>query len=397
MDAATQLTDIQFTERKRGYDPDEVDSFLEKLGDAVVKLQEKVKEANRRADEAENRAAKAPAADEEQLGETLKKTLVLAQKTADQAVDEAKVEAQRLLDEARSKAEALVRKAEDERKKLVSEAEREAREAAEAAARPVREAITRLTTERDGLSDDVGLLERHLDEVRRRLRAGVDEIRDLLDHPERFRAGEGPRLPERPAAVAGRQAPSGTPGQGSAGPPPRPESAGPGAPTSSPGTDRGADSSGAAPPAAEESSGDKPGSAAGGGAGEGDAPRSKADSKLSPGGGIFPTREPGSPKGPAGSSERGEAAGGSTTLASATGISATAVGAGAAAAAPTTKDAAAESSGSGDDGFLTELKRAVTEESELGPVDPEADEAMKAFFDQDLEDEPKRVRFGRRG
>jgi hypothetical protein len=49
-----------------------------------------------------------------------------------------------------------------------------------------------------------------------------------------------------------------------------------------------------------------------------------------------------------------------------------------------------------DDGFLDELRKAVDDETPLGPPDEDADRAMQAFFEQGTETEPKRTRFGRK-
>ena len=53
------LTDVKFTERRRGYDPEEVDNFLERVSSAVAQLQDKLREATARAEEADARVAEA--------------------------------------------------------------------------------------------------------------------------------------------------------------------------------------------------------------------------------------------------------------------------------------------------------------------------------------------------
>src|SRR5687768_5900062 len=119
MDLTPQvINEVEFSMARRGYDPDQVDEFLEKVAVAVgelterlAELRERVATAERRADEAERRAAEQPervvaaapvptpspsaaavsAAAEAEL-ETLKRTLLLAQRTADAAVREAQEE-----------------------------------------------------------------------------------------------------------------------------------------------------------------------------------------------------------------------------------------------------------------------------------------------------------------
>ena len=53
------LTDVRFTVARKGYDPDEVDNFLERVSAAVAQLQEKLRQATANAEAAEGRAAEA--------------------------------------------------------------------------------------------------------------------------------------------------------------------------------------------------------------------------------------------------------------------------------------------------------------------------------------------------
>ena len=80
--------DVEFRERFRGYDPDEVDAFLEQVARSAQELDQKLKDALDRAEKAEARAREAGDADE-----ALRRTLVLAQRTADAAVSEAETRA----------------------------------------------------------------------------------------------------------------------------------------------------------------------------------------------------------------------------------------------------------------------------------------------------------------
>ena len=94
MDVTPQLLrEVEFREQWRGYNPDEVDDFLERLAVALEQLQERLREATQKASTAEQRAAE-PTEMEEQL----RRTLVLAQRTADATIAEAKDTAARLID-----------------------------------------------------------------------------------------------------------------------------------------------------------------------------------------------------------------------------------------------------------------------------------------------------------
>ena len=117
MDLTPQvINEVEFSMARRGYDPDQVDEFLEKVAVAVGEMNDRLGDlrnrlvaAERRAEEAAQRAASgpervvqaAPAAGVSQAAEaeleTLKRTLLLAQRTADAAVAEAEAEAKRIL------------------------------------------------------------------------------------------------------------------------------------------------------------------------------------------------------------------------------------------------------------------------------------------------------------
>ncbi len=207
MDLTPQvINEIEFSMARRGYDPDQVDEFLEKVAVAVSDLnaglaeaRERVAAAERRAEEAEAKASQRPervvevhippeqsasaaevaAAAEAEL-ETLKRTLVLAQKTADAAVREAEVEARRIV----GAAEADARSAHDEtRRRLVEE-------------------LTALEANRDALRDDVRSIERHLDEQRLRLRGSIAELQRILEDPSRLKASTPPTAVTDPTPVA---------------------------------------------------------------------------------------------------------------------------------------------------------------------------------------------------
>lgn len=113
------LRDVEFRDRLRGYDTEEVDEFLEKVAVAVDDLLAQLDSAR----EAATHAAEDPFDDD-----TLRRTLVLAQRTADLAVKEAKEEAATLLEDARAEAEELVGTSREEAARISSEAQARARE-----------------------------------------------------------------------------------------------------------------------------------------------------------------------------------------------------------------------------------------------------------------------------
>jgi len=213
MDVTPQvINEVEFHQKMRGYDPDEVDDFLERVAVAVGQLTERLHEAEGRAAQADRRAfelerkvrefdERSPTRDEDEDTDTIKRTLVLAQKTADAAVKEAKDEAQRTLTEAQQKADVLVNDAQTTSERLVSDAEIEARRTSEETRQRMADEIVALEAAREALKTDHGVIERHLDEQRLRLRGAIADLQQLLDDPEKLRAASLPEISGASSAV----------------------------------------------------------------------------------------------------------------------------------------------------------------------------------------------------
>src|SRR4051794_3580826 len=211
MDVTPQvINEVEFHQKMRGYDPDEVDDFLERVASAVEQFLERVRVAETRAAAAERRAAEleqqrgarpapvtkpvAAETDETDATDAIKRTLVLAQRTADAAVKEAEEEASRTLRTAQEQVQRLYAEAQEQARKLVIDAESDARKKSDdPRQRLVKEIIT-LEATRDALRADQGILERHLDEQRLRLRSSIGELQRLLDDPGRLRVTTSPDL-----------------------------------------------------------------------------------------------------------------------------------------------------------------------------------------------------------
>lgn len=371
MDAsATQLTDIKFNEAKRGYDPVEVDNFLEKLGDAVVKLQEKVREANRRADDAERRATDAHrasseaekraldaeahvaagggSASEDELAETLKKTLLLAQRTADETVKEAKAEAERLVAEAKQRAAREIEDATRSAAEKLARVEDEIRGKRDIETAELQAQVEKLEALRVKLVADVEALEGHVKKLRDRLRAEASALVKLVDDRE---AAPPPGRPALQAPPVDLRDPK--PARPAAAPPqPVVPSPRPGGPVRT-------------VPAAREQA-------------------TKTDERPVPHVPESARPSPGAPK-PARASGPSPAKVDPRPKA---------VDAGPATQPVSVIDK--NPTWDADDGFLDELRKAVDDESPLGPPDEAEDAAMQAFFSASDDDLPKRSRFGRR-
>lgn len=160
MDVTPQtLREVEFREKMRGYHPEDVDAFLERVADGIEVLQERLRQAMERAARAEQQAAEAGGNDE-----TLRKTLLLAQRTADLAVQEAREQASRILAGAEQQAQGML-----------GDAEERARQAEKDAQATLRADVTRLETARDQLQRDVDALTKWLDEQKGHLGAALDE------------------------------------------------------------------------------------------------------------------------------------------------------------------------------------------------------------------------------
>jgi DivIVA domain-containing protein len=139
MDLSPQLLrDVEFREQWRGYNPDEVDEFLERLATAVEELQGRLAETTERAERAERRVLDSASDDE------LRRTLVIAQRTADATLAEADAEAERRL----------------------ADVDRRVKEADAAAEARARHELSELSVRRAALEADVRALGAYVDEQR---------------------------------------------------------------------------------------------------------------------------------------------------------------------------------------------------------------------------------------
>ncbi len=184
---------VEFREARRGgYNTRDVDDFLERVAAGVGHLHERLREVGARAETAEARlldaqrqleevqrrgpsAAPTVTAGAQPMGpsdtdDTLRRTLVLAQRTADATIKEAKQEANRLIDEARTEAS-----------RTRMSAENDARRGADQARASVEAELDSLVDQRETLRSDVDVLTRHVDDQRERIRAGIAELRRIVE------------------------------------------------------------------------------------------------------------------------------------------------------------------------------------------------------------------------
>jgi DivIVA domain-containing protein len=160
-----RLREVEFKERWRGYDPEEVDDLLERVAAGIEDIESRVRQATERAARAEREASGSTETDE-----TLRRTLVLAQRTADAAIADAN-----------ERATALVAEAEQRAASVISEAEAEARRITEETEKRLRDNVSSLESARTTLQDDVDALGRHLAAERERVRATLQKLIEQVD------------------------------------------------------------------------------------------------------------------------------------------------------------------------------------------------------------------------
>jgi cell division septum initiation protein DivIVA len=169
-----ELRDTDIREGFRGYHRDDVDELLERAASTVEGLTERVRQLTERLQSAEGSAGKS-----RETEEMLQRTLVLAQKTADEAISEAQERARTLLEDSETKA-----------RSLVSEAEGTARRVAENERSRLESEVQDLSSRRDALNADVEALEKYEREYRTRLRKAIESELDSLG---KFSAQHGQR------------------------------------------------------------------------------------------------------------------------------------------------------------------------------------------------------------
>ncbi len=116
------LREVVFREKLRGgYHPDDVDEFLEQVAADLEVLHDRLRQAVERAQRAEAAAAAAPSDANPGDAEESVKTLVLAQRTADMHVQEAREKANRLVANAEQQAQSIVSSAQERGKRQEEE------------------------------------------------------------------------------------------------------------------------------------------------------------------------------------------------------------------------------------------------------------------------------------
>jgi cell division initiation protein len=159
-----ELRDTDIKEGFRGYHRDDVDELLERAASTIENLSERVRQMSERVSDAQNTSSRSREAEE-----TLQRTLVLAQRTADEAIADATKRARKMVEDAETRAHTLV-----------AEAETTSRRIAEDERHRIETEVRDLAGRRDKLKADVESLERFESDYRQRVRSVIQKELDSL-------------------------------------------------------------------------------------------------------------------------------------------------------------------------------------------------------------------------
>lgn len=201
----SQIAAAQFRTVRKGYDPDQVDEFLAQVAKALEQAQQHSTAMEARARAAVSRLqevtsaqqvgettspAPEPAREPSRPGEihaapdeveTISRTLLLAQRTADTTIAEAQAEAERITAEAQQEAEATLDSTREMSARLLDEAKTEARKLSESEREAAANEVEALRARREFLVGDVDQLEQFLIDQRERLRGAARQIEALCE------------------------------------------------------------------------------------------------------------------------------------------------------------------------------------------------------------------------
>src|SRR5262245_51501984 len=163
-----ELRDTEIHSEIRGYSRDEVNDLLERAAQAIEAANQRVTQLQDRLTSAQSEAVRT-----RETEDILHRTLLLAQRAADEAVAEATAKSKQMLDEAEMSS-----------RRLIAESEAEARRKGETERRRLEEEIVELAGRRDTLLADVEDLTRFEADYRERMmRALETDLSQLRSRP----------------------------------------------------------------------------------------------------------------------------------------------------------------------------------------------------------------------
>jgi cell division initiation protein len=163
-----ELRDVEIRESFRGYSRDEVNELLERAAASIDAANERMQQLSERLG-----AAQSETGHTRETEDILHRTLLLAQRAADEAVGEATAKSRQMLDDAEIQA-----------RRLIADAEADARRRGETERRRLEEEVLDLAGRRDALLADVEALTRFEAEYRDRMvRALEADLSALRSRP----------------------------------------------------------------------------------------------------------------------------------------------------------------------------------------------------------------------
>jgi cell division initiation protein len=153
-----ELRDVEIRESFRGYSRDEVNELLERAAATIDAANERMQQLSERLS-----AAQSETGHTRETEDILHRTLLLAQRAADEAVGEATAKSRQMLDDA-----------EMQSRRLIADAEADARRRGETERRRLEEEVIDLASRRDTLLADVEALTRFEAEYRDRMARALE-------------------------------------------------------------------------------------------------------------------------------------------------------------------------------------------------------------------------------
>ena len=188
------INGIEFDQVRKGYDPEQVKSFLSRVGAAVDEMRSHLVASDARARAAMARVQELSAREPTAVGsadtDVISKTLLMAQRTADAAVADAQKSADATLADADTRSKTMIADSEARSTEMIRQAELMATSHMESELRTLKERKASLSTEVDGLNERIVA-------ERERVAAVIESLQRLLRSPE----GLG-TLSYRPTAAA---------------------------------------------------------------------------------------------------------------------------------------------------------------------------------------------------
>ncbi len=191
-----ELRDSDISESFRGYNREEVNDLLDRAATTIEALESRIRQLSTQIADGSpsvGPAAMAPTADPAATQEAVARTLVLAQRVADEALAEAKAQATELVSSAETRSQ-----------QLVTEAETEVRRVHDVERVRLEEELRELSARCEQLDNDVDALEAFERDYHERLVRSIQADLALLEHRTPVMQGDRPSTGAATAATEAR-------------------------------------------------------------------------------------------------------------------------------------------------------------------------------------------------